>query len=135
VQASCYTAICTSLSDRFGTRFWVQNTGGSGMTMMARLEGSVALVITDCEDTLSPVAWHREGRARGFYVRVYRTTLDAEAADVDWPESSPARAARSPSRPLRLSATSSVRHCGMWPRTSFRNESPGQSGGSAAPNG
>ena len=29
VQASCfYTAICTALGDRFGTRFWVQNSGG-----------------------------------------------------------------------------------------------------------
>ena len=85
VQASCcYSAICAALGDRFGTRFWVQNTGGSCMTMVARMEGGFALVITDCEDTLSPIASHRDGRANGFYVGVYRTTLDADGADVDW---------------------------------------------------
>ena len=54
------------------------------MTMVARLEGGIALIITDCEDTLSPVAWHRDGRAKGFYVGVYRTTQDADGADIDW---------------------------------------------------
>jgi hypothetical protein len=86
VQGSCYTAICTALGDRFGTRFWVQNTGGSCMTMMARLEGGFALVITDCEDTLSPVGWHLEGSAKGFYVGVYRTTQDADGTDADVPD-------------------------------------------------
>jgi hypothetical protein len=84
VQASCYTAVCTALGDRFGTRFWVQNTGGNCMTMMARLEGGIALVITDCEDTLSPVGWHWAGRAKGFYVGVYRTVPGADGVDVDW---------------------------------------------------
>jgi hypothetical protein len=84
VQASCYTAICSALGDRFGTRFWVRNIGGSCMTMVARLEGGVELLITDCADTLSPVGWHRDGRAKGFYVGVYRASVDADGADVDW---------------------------------------------------
>ena len=84
MQGSCYTAICAALGNRFGTSFWVQNTGGSCLTMVARLEGGIALMITDCEDTLSPVAWHRAGRANGFYVGVYRTTLNADGADIDW---------------------------------------------------
>ena len=83
MQAYCYSAICIALGDRFGTRFWVQNTGGSCLTMVARLEGGMELLITDCEDTLSPVGWHRDGRAKGFHVGVYRTTLDAEGADID----------------------------------------------------
>jgi hypothetical protein len=51
------------------------------MTMVARLEGGIELLITDCEDTLSPVGWHRDGRAKGFYVGVYRPTLDADLPD------------------------------------------------------
>jgi hypothetical protein len=65
VQVSCYTAICTALGDRFGTRFWVENTGGNCMSMAARLEGGIELLITDCENTLSPVARPRDGRAKG----------------------------------------------------------------------
>ena len=41
---------------------------------------------TDCEDTLSPVGWHLDGRAKGFYVGVYRATLDADSAHVDFPD-------------------------------------------------
>ena len=44
------------------------------------------LLITDCED---PVTWHLEGRARGFYVGVYRPALDATS-----PISSPPPTAR-----------------------------------------
>jgi hypothetical protein len=43
----------------------VQNTGGSCITMVARLEAGIELLITDCEDTLSPVRmaprWPRQG--------------------------------------------------------------------------
>ena len=42
--------------------------------------------ITDCEDTLSPVEWHLDGRAKGFYVGVYRPTLDADGTNVDYPD-------------------------------------------------
>ena len=86
VQASCYTVICTALGDRFGTRFWVQNTGGNCLTMVARLEGGIELLITDCADTLSPVGWHLDGRASGFYVGVYRPTVDADGTDADLPD-------------------------------------------------
>ena len=85
-QASCYTDICTALGDRFGTRFSVQNTGGSCMTMAARLEGGLELLITDCEDTLSPVGWHVDGRARGFFVGVYRSIVDADGTYADLPD-------------------------------------------------
>ena len=39
-----------------------------------------------CEDTRSPVGWHLDGRAKGFYVGVYRATLDADSAHVDCPD-------------------------------------------------
>ena len=54
--------------------------------MVARLEGGIELLITDCEDSLSPVAWHLDGRARGFYVGVYRPTLDADGTYADVPD-------------------------------------------------
>ena len=47
--------------------------------------GGIKLLITDCEDTLSPVQWHLDGRAAGFYVGVYRAELDADGVYVDFP--------------------------------------------------
>lgn len=46
----------------------------------------IELLITHCEDTRSPVGWHLDGRAKGFYVGVYRATLDADSAHVDCPD-------------------------------------------------
>ena len=48
----------------------------------------IELLITHCEDTRSPVGWHLDGRAKGFYVGVYRATLDADSAHVDCPPGS-----------------------------------------------
>jgi hypothetical protein len=36
--ASGYSEICAARADRFGTRFQLENTGGTCMTMVARLE-------------------------------------------------------------------------------------------------
>jgi hypothetical protein len=33
-----YSEICAARADRFGTRFQLENTGGTCMTMVARLE-------------------------------------------------------------------------------------------------
>ena len=46
----------------------------------------IELLSTHCEDTRSPVGWHLDGRAKGFYVGVYRATLDADSAHVDCPD-------------------------------------------------
>jgi hypothetical protein len=46
----------------------------------------IELLITHGEDTWSPVGWHLDGRAKGFYVGVYRATLDADSAHVDCPD-------------------------------------------------
>lgn len=82
-EQSCgYAEICAALSARFGTRFEVQNAGGNCLTLVATLEGGIELLITDCENTLSPVAWHRDGRAAGFYVGVSHAIQNAEAAHL-----------------------------------------------------
>jgi hypothetical protein len=85
-QAFGFAEVCAALSDRFGTSFELENTGGNCVTLMAKLEGGIELLITDCEDTLSPVKWHLDGRAAGFYISVYRAELDADGAYVDFPD-------------------------------------------------
>lgn len=85
-QAFGFAEVCAALSDRFGARFKLENTGGNCVTLTAKLEGGIELLITDCEDTLSPVEWHLDGRAAGFYVGVYRAELDADGAYVDLPD-------------------------------------------------
>ena len=49
-----FAEICAALSDRFGTRFELENTGGNCVTLVAKLEGGIEVLITDCEETLSP---------------------------------------------------------------------------------
>ncbi|MFZ3292771.1 MAG: hypothetical protein WA622_09710 [Mycobacterium sp.] len=49
-----FAEVCAALSDRFGTSFELQNTGGNCVTLMARLECGIEVLITDCEETLSP---------------------------------------------------------------------------------
>jgi hypothetical protein len=85
-QAFGFAEVCAALADRFGTRFELRNTGGNCVTLTAKLEGGIELLITDCEDTLSPLRWHLDGRAAGFYVGVYRVELDAEGKYVDFPD-------------------------------------------------
>ena len=49
-----FAEVCAALSDRFGTSFELQNTGGNCVTLMAHLEGGIKVLITDCVGTLSP---------------------------------------------------------------------------------
>jgi hypothetical protein len=78
-----HTEICAALSNRFGANFKLEITGTCA-TLTAELEGDPRLVITDCEGPLSPVGWHLDGRAAGFYVGVHATDPDTEAgAEVD----------------------------------------------------
>ncbi|MGO9926543.1 MAG: hypothetical protein ACLPLP_10530 [Mycobacterium sp.] len=81
-QAFGFAEICAALSERFGTSFELENTGGHCVTLMAKLEGGIKLLITDCEDTLSPVQWHLDGRAAGFYVGLHPAELSSEGGDV-----------------------------------------------------
>ncbi len=81
-----FAEVCAALSDRFGTSFELQNTGGNCVTLMARLECGIELLITDCVGTLSPFRWHLDGRAAGFFVGVYRVALDADGAYVALPD-------------------------------------------------
>ena len=80
-----YTDICAGLSARFGTRFSVETTGEC-TTMMAKFEGGIELMITDCGVTLSPVDWHKDGRAAGFYVGVHTTARNLDGVDEDMVE-------------------------------------------------
>jgi hypothetical protein len=81
-----FAEVCAALSDRFGTSFELQNTGGNCVTLMAKLECGIELLITDCVGTLSPVKWHLNGRAAGFSVGVYRAELDADGAYIALPD-------------------------------------------------
>ena len=81
-----FAEVCAALSDRFGTSFELQNTGGNCVTLMARLECGIELLITDCVGTLSPFRWHLDGRAAGFFVGVYRSELDADGVYVALPD-------------------------------------------------
>ena len=53
---------------------------------MAHLEGGIELLIADCVSTLSPIQWHLDGRAVGFFVGVHRTGLDTGGEHVDLPD-------------------------------------------------
>lgn len=81
-----FAEICALLSKRFGTRFALQNTGGTCVTLMAQLEGGIQVLITDCVGTLSPIQWHLDGRAAGFFVGVYRSELGSDGEQVDLPD-------------------------------------------------
>src|SRR5271157_122517 len=81
-----FAEICAALSDRFGTSFELQNTGGNCVTLMARLECGIELLITDCVGTLSPFRWHLDGRAAGFFVGVYRSELGTNGEHIDLPD-------------------------------------------------
>jgi hypothetical protein len=60
-QAFGFAEVCAALSDRFGTCFELENTGGNCVTLTAKLEGGIELLITDCEDTL-PATWQCDGQ-------------------------------------------------------------------------
>jgi hypothetical protein len=77
-----YTEICAGLSARFGTRFGLESIGEC-TTLVAKFEGGIEVMITDCGVTLSPVDWHLDGRAAGFYVGIHTTTSNLDGADED----------------------------------------------------
>ena len=81
-----FAEICAVLSERFGTRFRPQHTGGDCVTLVAQLEGGIEVLITDCEETLSPIQWHLDGRAAGFFIGVYRSEVGADGEHVDLPD-------------------------------------------------
>ena len=101
-----FAEICAVLSERFGTRFALQNAGGNCVTLMAHLEGGIKVLITDCVGTLSPIQWHLDGHAAGFFVGVYHrepgTPMESRStSQID----SLTPAARPLRRPPRQSAT------------------------------
>jgi hypothetical protein len=81
-----FAEICAVLFKRFGARFALQNAGGDCVTLMAQLEGGIQIMITDCASTLSPIQWHLDGRAAGFFVGVYRRELSTDGEHVDLPD-------------------------------------------------
>ena len=85
-MASGYAEICTQLSDLFAARFSLSSTGGQCAALTARFEGGITLLITDFEDSLSPLAWHRDGRTNGFFVGVYRAVVDPDGTYVEFPD-------------------------------------------------
>jgi Enoyl-CoA hydratase/isomerase len=44
------------------------------------------VLITDCVSTLSPIQWHLDGRAAGFFIGVYRSALGIDGEHVDLPD-------------------------------------------------
>jgi hypothetical protein len=81
-----FAEVCAALSGRFGTRFGLVNTGGNCVTLVAKLEGGIELLITDCVGTLSPFRWHLDGRAAGFFVGVYRSELGTNGEHIGLPD-------------------------------------------------
>jgi hypothetical protein len=77
-----YPDICAGLSTRFGTRFGVEITGEC-TTLVAKFEGGIEVMITDCGVTLSSVEAHLDGGAAGFYVGVHTTASNLDGADED----------------------------------------------------
>ena len=53
---------------------------------MAHLEGGIKLLLTDCVSTLSPIQWHLDGRAAGFFVGVYHREMGTDGEHVDLPD-------------------------------------------------
>ena len=53
---------------------------------MAHLEGGIEFLITDCVSTLSPIQWHLDGRAVGFFVGVHRSELGTDGEHIDLPD-------------------------------------------------
>jgi hypothetical protein len=76
-----FADVCAALSAHFGTRFELQNPGGNCVTLVAKLESGFEVLITDCEDMLSPMRSHLDGSAFGFYVGVYRVDADGDYID------------------------------------------------------
>ncbi len=77
-----YTEICAGLSARFGTRFGLESVGEC-VTMVAKFEGGIEVMITDCGVSLSPADWHLDGRAAGYYVGLHTTTSNLDGVDED----------------------------------------------------
>jgi hypothetical protein len=53
---------------------------------LAHLEGGIKGLITDCVGTLSPIQWHLDGRAAGFFVGVHRCELGTDGEHIDLPD-------------------------------------------------
>jgi hypothetical protein len=53
---------------------------------LAHLEGGIELLIADCVSTLSPIQWHLDGRAVGFFVGVHRSELGTDGEHIDLPD-------------------------------------------------
>ena len=77
-----YTGICAGLSARFGTRFRVQRVGEC-VTMVAKFEGGIKVLITDCGVTLSSVEAHLDGCAAGFYIGIHTAASNGDGVDED----------------------------------------------------
>jgi hypothetical protein len=77
-----YTDISAGLSSRFGTHFRVERVGEC-VTMVAKLEGGIDVMIADCGESLSSVDAHLAGSATGFYVGIHTAAIDLDGVDED----------------------------------------------------
>ena len=72
-----YRGLIAALTTEFGTPFCVYHTGGGCMALEATVENGY-LLITDAEDTLSPMSERIEAQAAGvcygYAVGIYRTS-------------------------------------------------------------
>jgi hypothetical protein len=77
-----YADICAGLSARFGTPFRVDKVGEC-VTIVARCEGGIEVLITDCGVSLSSVQAHLTGRAPGFYIGIHTAATDLDGGGED----------------------------------------------------
>jgi hypothetical protein len=77
-----YADICAGLLARFGTCFRVDRVGEC-VTMVAKFEGGIEVMITDCGETLSSVDAHHAGCAAGFYVGIHTAATDLDGMEAD----------------------------------------------------
>jgi hypothetical protein len=81
-----FAEVCAALSDRFGTSFELQNTGGNCVTLMARLECGIELLNYRLRGHAVARQVAPRRRAAGFFVGVYRAELDTDSVYVDLPD-------------------------------------------------
>lgn len=68
--------ICVPLTEKFGTLFRVESTGGNCMALWCQFENGDELLITDANDILSPwtlreKCWRNDRKALGYCVGYY----------------------------------------------------------------
>ena len=78
-----YTDILAGLSARFGTRFGLEAVS-EHTSMVAKFEGGIKVMVSDCGGTLSSVEAHLDGRATGYYVEFTPPQVSTTPPSTGW---------------------------------------------------